>query len=314
METLLNAGSTMIVLFIIVALGYIARKTGMIGDGFDSSLSKVIMNITCPATVLDSVLSNQNLPDNGVIGQVLFVSFITFVPVIVVSLIMARLYRVPEGQRGGHAFTITFGNVAFIGFAVVGAILGRQAVLYASIYNIISTLLLYSVGAWMISRSGSIKLSQHERRRYVAKNLFSVAMGACVLALVLSLLHVNDSGIIGKACSLLGAMTAPAAMLVVGSTLAKYELATMVTNPWAYVTTFGRLILAPALVYAVGVLFVTDPCLLATITLIAAMPAAMMGTVMCIMYGGDILSVSQCMFLTTLFSIVTIPIVTALVI
>jgi predicted permease len=314
MDTLLNAGSTMIILFIVIALGYLARKLEMIGDAFDSSLSKIIMNITCPATVLDSVLSNSNLPDNGVIGQVLFVSFVTFVPVIVLSLILARLYRVPEEQRGGHAFTITFGNVAFVGFAVVGAILGTQAVLYASIYNIISSLLLYSVGAWMIARSGSIKLSRREQVKYVLKNLFSVAMGSCVLALILALLHVNDFGIIGKTCSFLGAMTAPAAMLVVGSTLAKYKLGTMIRSPWAYVTTFARLIVAPALTYLTASFFISDPYLLATLTLIAAMPAAMMGTVMCLMYGGDILSVSQCMFLTTLFSILTIPIVTACVI
>ena len=309
MDTLMNAGATMGILFVTVAAGYIARKLKWVGEPFDGSLSKIIMYITCPATVLNSVLSNQNLPDESVIWNILFVSALTFIPIIVLALIVPRLYRIPENQRGGHEFTITMGNTAFVGFAVVGAIMGSQAVLYSSIYNIISSLVLYSVGAWMISRSGSIKLSQKEQLLYVVKNLFSPAMISCIVALCLALWRVNDSGFIGQTCSFLGAMTAPAAMLVIGSTLAKYEVKVMLLSGWAYLTAFIRLIVTPAIVYSFGSFFIADSYLLGTLTLITAMPAAMMGTVMCIMYGGDLLAVSQCMFLTTLFSLVTIPIV-----
>lgn len=125
----------------------------------------------------------------------------------------------------------------------------------------------------------------------------------------MALWHVNDYGFVGQSCSFLGAMTAPAAMLVIGSTLAKYELKAMLSSGWAYVTAFIRLAVTPAIVYFCGGFLVADHYLLATLTMITAMPAAMMGTVMCIMYGGDLLSVSQCMFLTTLFSLITIPIV-----
>ncbi len=314
MGTLISAGTTMGILFVTVAAGYLARKLSWIGEEFDGSLSKIIMYITCPATVLNSVLSNQNLPDESVIWNVLFVSVVTFIPIIIFALIVPRFYRIPKSQRGGHEFTITMGNTAFVGFAVVGAIMGSQAVLYSSIYNIISSLVLYSVGAWMISRSGSIKLSREEQLRYVAKNLLSPAMISCVVALLLALWHVNDFGFIGQTCSFLGAMTAPAAMLVIGSTLAKYELKAMLSSGWAYLTAFFRLIVAPAIVYILGGFLVADSYLLASLTLITAMPAAMMGTVMCIMYGGDLLSVSQCMFITTLFSLITIPIVAVCVI
>lgn len=165
MDTLMSAGTTMGILFVTVAAGYIARKLNWVGEQFDESLSKIIMYITCPATVLNSVLSNQNLPDEYVIWNVLFVSIITFIPIIVLALIVPHFYRIPESQRGGHEFTITMGNTAFVGFALVGAIMGSQAVLYSSIYNIISSLVLYSIGAWMISRSGSKRLSREEQIR-----------------------------------------------------------------------------------------------------------------------------------------------------
>lgn len=313
MSTFLNAGSMMIVLFITVAIGYLAQKIHLVNDTFDDTLSKVVMKITCPAVVLDSVLSNSNLPENTVIWQILGVSFLLFIPVVAIALIVPRFYRIPAKQKGGHEFTIAFSNVGLVGFAVCDAILGSDSILYLAIYNIICNLVLFSVGAWMVSRSGTVKLSRKEQLNYVRKNLVSPIMAACVLALIFALFHITDSGPIGQTCELLGAMTPAAAMLVIGSTLAKYEIKSMVTSGWAYITTFVRLLVIPAVVYFVSSFFIADSYVVASLVLINAMPAAMMGTTMSITYGGDLKSLSQGMFLTTIFSVITIPIVTTFI-
>jgi len=199
-ETFLNAGSMMVVLFITVALGYIARKTDLVDDAFDSTLSKVVVYITCPALILDSVLGNENLPPNEIIWQVFGVSLLLYLAVAAIALGITRLYPIPEGQRSSHAFTITFSNVAFVGFAVCAAILGSDSLLYLSIYNLLGTILIWTLGAWMISRSGTVKLSRREQLAYVKRNLATPTTAASIAALVLALLHVTDSGIIGYTC------------------------------------------------------------------------------------------------------------------
>jgi predicted permease len=313
LDTLLHAGSTMAMLFIIVALGYVARKTHLMDDHVDRGVSKIVMNIACPALILDSVLSNTQLPSDEVILQVLLVSAVTYIPIFVMAFIVPPIIRAPKNTRGAHSFTIAFGNTGFVGFAVCSAILGSNSVLYASMYNIVFNLFIFSIGAFFMSRSGSKRLSRAEQLTYLKKNLISPAMITCIVALVLALLHVTDSGIIGNTCSFLGAMTPPASMLVIGSTLAKYNLGSMFGNPWAYVSSFCRLIAAPLIMYAVGGLMISDPYVLATLTLVSAMPAAALGTVMCLTYGGDLTTTSQCMFLTTILSIITIPLITMLV-
>lgn len=314
-DTFLNAGSAMIVLFIIIALGFFARKIHITSDGFDSALSKLIMTITCPAMILDSVLSNTQLPDDAAILQVLGVSVVTYIPIFVMAFVVPYLYRgAPEGSRGAHSFTIAFGNTGFVGFAVCGAILGSNSVLYASIYNIPFNLFIFSIGAFFMSRSGTKKLTRKEQLTYLRKNIISPTMIACVVALVLALGHVTDQGIVGRTCSLLGDMTPPASMLVIGSTLAKYQIGTMLKNKWAYVTAFCRLLAAPLIVYTLGGLMLQDAYLLATLTLVAGMPAAALGTVMRLTYGGDLTTTSQGMFLTTILSIITIPIITMMVV
>ncbi len=313
MEAFLHAGSTMVVLFIVIALGFVARRLKIVNDAFDTVLSKVIMTITCPAMVLHAVLSNTNLPNNDVILQVMFVSLVTFIPIFAVGLVLSRAYRVQENMRGVHAFAFSFGNTGFIGFAVCGAILGNDAVLYAAIYNIAFNLFVFSVGAWMMSSTGTADLSRHDRLIYMRKNLLSPMMITCVVVFALALLHVTDFGIIGTTCELLGNMTAPASMLVIGSTLARYQVKSMMNNGWVYATALGRLVVAPAIVYFVGGLILSDTHLLATLTLMSAMPVAALGTVMCLTYGGDLKTMSQCTFLTTIFSIVTIPLVTVFI-
>ena len=304
----------MAVLFIIIALGYLARKLKIVDDAFDKVLSRVIMSITCPAMALDAVLSNSSLPDNGVLLQVIFASAVTFIIIFAVALLASRLYRVEKNMRGVHAFVISFGNTGFIGFAVCDAILGTNSVLYAAVYNILFNLFVFSIGAWMMSSTGDRQLTSRERVGYMRKNLLSPMMIACVVALVLALLHITDSGVVGKTCDLLGGMTAPASMLVMGSTLARYRVKEMLNSGWVYVTALGRLVVAPAIVYLVGGLILSDAYLLATLTLVSAMPAAALGTVMCLTYGGDLETMSKCTFLTTVLSFLTIPLVTLLII
>ncbi|MDD6651446.1 MAG: AEC family transporter [Eggerthellales bacterium] len=308
METFLNAESMMLVMLITVTLGYLARKIGMVDDHFDSVLSDVIMKITCPCIVLDSVLGNSNLPGGDVVIKILGVSVLVFAAVIAISVLVPMLYRIPKNKRGGHAFTIAFSNVGFIGFAISDVLLGGESIFYIAIYNLICNLMIYSFGMWAVASTGDVGLDWNDQLRKIGKMMVSPIMLACMAALVLALLHVTDSGPIGRACELIGGMTPAAAMLVIGSTMAKYRVRDMLSNGWAYITTFVRLIVVPAVVFGICMLFLT-PYQSASIALVAAMPAAMMGTIIAVNYGGDTLTLSQCMFLTTLFSIITIPLV-----
>ena len=311
METFLSAESTMIILFIIVACGFLARKLGWTDDRFDSGLTKLIMSISCPALILDSVLGNTDLPDATFILNILVISIATYIPILLVAWIAPKLYRAPRESQGAHQFTIAFGNTGFIGFAVVGAIIGSNAVLYASMYNIIFNLVIFSFGAMFVASSGTVKVSMREHFYKLLTQLRSPAMIACFVALVLALFGITDNnGIIGRTCDMLGAMTPPASMLVIGSTLAKYHFKDMLGNWRIYPTALIRLLGVPAIFWFVGGLLTNDMFLLGVLALESAMPAAALGTMFCIMYGGDLKTMSQGMFVTTILSVITIPLVT----
>lgn len=310
-STFLNAESTMVILFVIVAFGYLARKLGWMDDHFDSSMSKLIMNITCPAMILSSVLSNESLPGSSLIGSTLLVSAASWVPIVFIAWLAPKLYRTKQPAQGAHQFTIAFGNTGFIGFAVLGAIMGGTAVLYASLHNIIHNIVLFSVGAYFLASSGTIEVSTRMRLKQAFRALRGPTMIASLIALVLALAGITDtSGLVARTCEMLGAMTPPASMLVVGSTLAKYDVRDMLSDWHAYPTSLLRL-LAPALiVFLVGGLITDDSYVVASVALDSAMPAAAVGPIMCLTYGGDLKTISRCLFVTTIFSVFTIPLVT----
>ena len=315
-----HAGLQMLILFTIVLLGAIARKIHLMNDDFDTLLSKLVMTVTLPGMILDSVLSNTNLPDSHTIMMMLVYSTVLYVLVCLFAWIFVRLvYRgVPRPAQGAHAYLISFGNTGFIGFAVLGAIMGNDAVLYGAVYNIPYNVFLFSVGMLFIASTGSdgaaAKKPVKEQVKAIAKQLVSPCLVSCFVAMFLALFGVTDSGYVGQTCNLLGQMTVPAAMLVIGSTLAKQPLKQMVNDGWSYLTSFMRLAGVPLLIFFVGGIFIHDPYILAVIVIESAMPAASSGIMMCLAYGGDTMTMSRGTFITTIFSLVTLPLLALLVV
>ena len=310
----------MLILFTIVLLGAIARKIHLMNDDFDALLSKLVMTVTLPGMILDSVLSNTNLPDSHTIMMMLVYSTVLYVLVCLFAWIFVRLvYRgVPRPAQGAHAYLISFGNTGFIGFAVLGAIMGNDAVLYGAVYNIPYNVFLFSVGMLFIASTGSdgaaAKKPVKEQVKAIAKQLVSPCLISCFVAMFLAPFGVTDSGYVGQTCNLLGQMTVPAAMLVIGSTLAKQPLKQMVNDGWSYLTSFMRLAGVPLLIFFVGGIFIHDPYILAVIVIESAMPAASSGIMMCLAYGGDTMTMSRGTFITTIFSLVTLPLLALLVV
>lgn len=311
----------MLILFTIVAVGALARKKGLMNDQFDAILSKLVMTVAVPGMILDSVLGNTNLPSSETIVQVLIYSFVMYVGICLFAWIMVRfVYRgVPRVARGAHAFLIAFGNTGFIGFAVIAGIMGDDAVLYAAIYNIPYNLAMFSVGILFIMYSGdgggaSSKRSVKDVVKIIARQMVNPCMIACFIAIFLAIGGITDSGYVGTTCEYLGQLTVPAAMLVTGSTLIKQPFKEMVTDGWSYLTTACRLLAVPLLIFFIGGFFIHDTYILAILALETAMPAASSGIMLCLAYGGDTRVMARGTFLTTILSIVTIPIIALLVI
>ena len=282
MEVFQHTFTQMLMLFAIMLCGFIARKKRMTDDLFDGNLSKLVMSITLPATILNSVLSDSQLPPDEVILTMFGYAALYFLFAAVFSYAVAHLvYRkLNRPARGAHAFMMMFGNVGFLGFAVLAAIFDDNAVLYAAVFNIVFNVVLFSLGVFFVAGDDEQtreKRSVKMQLKALGHTLTKPVMLASYAAMALALLHITDNG-------------------------------------WSYLTTLIRLIVVPVGVYFVFGLFVSDPYLLAILVLLAAMPAASNGTMLCLAYDGDTRTMSRGTFLTTVFSLITLPVIALIVV
>lgn len=298
----------MVTLAIPILIGYVAHKLGFLGGDFDSALSKLVINITLPCMILVSVCGRE-LPPATELLQLLALSTAGYVMAVIVALIAPRLMRAPES--GAYSFVIAFGNVGFIGFPVLSAVLGPDAVLYAAIANIPWYILSSSIGVLMIS--GLPEGGLAKALRASAKRLVSPMLVASLIVLAFALVGINDFGVVGDGLSNVGAFTTPAALLICGSSLANYSAREMLSNWRAYVATALRLVGVPLLLFATLRGFAATPLILSVIVLGQAMPVATNGILYCLMYGMDAKPVMQGMFLSVFASILTIPLMALIV-
>ena len=313
----------MAALFLPVVVGYVAARTGFMDDGFDNQLSKVVLNVTLPCMLVGSASSTEGLPDAVTSLQLLGLSTLGYVVAVALAYAVAWLLRAPARESGIDSFIIAFGNVGFIGYPVLSAILGSKAVVYAAIANIPNLIFMFSFGIVMVhaaARACGGEGEATERPRSIGatlrssmKSIVSPTFFASLILLGLVLLRVDNLGVLGEGLKTAGSLTTPAALLVTGASLANYNPLSMLTNWRAYAVAAARLLVVPvALLVVLGPLM-ADNYVRSIIVIGSAMPAATNAILFSLIYGVEPKPALQGTFLTVIASVITIPLVAMLV-
>ncbi len=295
----------MLILLVIVIVGYVAGKLKYMGEDLDRRLSNIIIDITCPALILSSTMGGT-LPDRRLILPLLGISFLTYLLLTVVAWFLPRFLTHRIEDRGPVGFALMFGNVGFIGYPIVDAIFGHQAVFYAAILNVVNTLSVFTIGVMLVN-------GEKQRLAFQPKVLVSSPMIAAYLAILIVALGVdNIPDIISQPITMIGNITVPGALLIIGSSMSRLSWHTMLGSRVVYSTTVFRLLILPLILYAIFRILGFDTLVVNINTLIIAMPVATYGTILCLRYGKDTTLITEITFISTLLSVVTIPIVAQL--
>lgn len=247
-----------VTLFAIVAVGYGAKKLHFMNNEFDRMLSKLVINIALPGMILGSVLTATQLPSAQEVWECLGLSFASMLIMFVVAYGFTLLLRIPDGHRGVYRFMLCFGNVGFIGYPVLTAVFGPDALVYAAVFNLPFNLFVFTVGAWFLTQDTDGVKVQTTWRTFVTPVMIS-----CLVAIVLTLLGIHHAPILGDALNTLGSITTPAALLIIGSSLANMPARELLGSPRLWICSLFRLMVMPVLIWAVFSPFVPSGLMLA---------------------------------------------------
>ena len=291
----------LITLFLIMAVGYIANKTGLLTDELSRGFSKLVLCVTMPALLLSSVINVKSDKSTLDILALLGITLIVYAILIAVGFLMPVILRAKPQQVGVYRFMTIFTNAGFMGFPVITAIYGEEALFYAMLFQLPFNILVNSLGAWLVAGKNA--------RFTLRQLLLKPGSLAAVAAVIIYLLQIPFPTVIEGTVDLVGQITTPASMLIIGATLGAMPIKQMFNKFRLYPFALLTNVLLPLALFFLLRLFVTDQTMLQVAVVIVAMPVATTSTMLCHRYGGDADTASAGVFLTTALSVATIPLV-----
>ena len=296
--------SQMTELFIIMFLGYAIFKFKIVDDNFVKKFSKLILDVTLAAMILSSVLNLDERPMLRDVLTAFAVSGVLFFIVLpVIGILLARLFRVKKEHNGLYIFMHTYSNIGFMGFPVIEAILGPVALFYAAIFNLMFNVSVFSLGVGLVSK----------KTKFSAKVLLTPGIIVAALSVILYFLNIRLPELIHSTVSSVGSITSPAAMLIVGFTLAKMDLSSVFSDWRIYPWSIIKQLLIPLILFVPFSMIINDETLLAVAFILSAMPVGNNAVLFATRYDCDSELATRAVFITLIISLITLPLCTALV-
>ena len=299
----------MIIIFIMILTGVYLFKKNHLSNESSKQLSWIIVNITNPITLLCAALSEEEKVSAGEIG-IAFLCFVMYVILILVAYLIPALLHVDRSVKYAYKMLAIFGNVGFIGIPFSSAVLGTSSLIFVSICGLTFNMLVYTYGVAVIKSEAAI---QHPEEGYPPGfSLRSIINSGTVVSVVTITVYLADikvPDIMSSTFSYIGNCTTFLSMLVLGVSVAQMVPREVFTRWRLYVFVLIRQILIPIMLIFILKPFIGNELILRTVIVMASMPAANLPLMLAKQYGVKDDLISAGIILTTVSTIITIPIV-----
>jgi len=291
---------------LLMMVGALASKRKILNDESKDFLARIIIDITLPFLIF-STFSHLDF-DIKLFKSGLFVFTLAFVNLgflYVTGAISSRLQHLGKPQEMVHTLHTMFGNIVFLGFPLFDALFpGGIGVFYASVYQLASNSLTFTYGVYRLS-SGTQKSGW--------KSLLNANTGAIVLGSLILVSRIELPKFVVDAFTGLGKCTSPLSMVYIGALLAGMNIKKAFKIVSVFVISFNKLILVPIILGFIYIFLIRVLHLdiareaLFVLVMQAGMPCQTIIVVMTRRYGGDYHLAASNLFVSTLFSIITLP-------
>lgn len=285
-------------IFIILGLGVLLRRIGLLTDGFIDAGSRLVFTIALPALLFLSI-SKAPLGDATNLQMIVYGLLATVLIYLLAETVAARVVH-PARDRGVVVQGAFRSNFGIIGLAYCVNAYGEAGLAAASLYLGLITILVNVLAVITLSRS--LQRSQGVRRmlRSVATNplIFGI-----VLALPVAAYSLQLPGVLLQATKYFADMTLPLALLCTGASLDFHSLRQELAN--TALATVGKLVAMPLLFTGGAIVYGFRGIELGVITMMASAPSAAAGYVMVRAMGGNAALSANIIALTTLGSLLT---------
>ena len=284
-------------LFTIMILGYIFRKAGMISDEGKSLLTHLVLYVTLPASIIKSFQIEFN-------HQILVSCMVVIVVAAGIQvgawLLGMILYPgFPDERKKVLQYATICSNAGILGNPIAEGIFGSMGLLYASIYTIPQRTFMWSIGLTYFTQAPDMKTL-----------IKKVSTHPCIVSVVIGMLimvfQIPVQGFLSLTIKNIAGGNTFLAMSLVGTILAEVPFRSLPEKDTVYYS-FIRLFFIPFLVYLACHFAQVDSLVTGVSVVLSGMPSASVTAVLAAKYGKDEVFATKCVVLSTLLSMVTVP-------
>ena len=298
----------MIVLFLVMLVGFLAYKKNYINDNASKKLSSIVVNIANPALILSSVLSMDNTITGKDLITTVILAIAVFAGLLIISIFIPIIFRVEKQSAGAYQVMTVFSNIGFMGFPIISSVYGSSALLYATLFLIPYNILIYTYGIH------TMKAGKKEgKEKLKIGQILNIGVIACILAILLFIFHVKLPEFLGSVITMLSNLTAPLSMMVIGASMAVIDWKKLLSDYRLVLFSLFKLFVLPIIGTLIVKQVISNEVICGVTMVMLATPVGSMTAMLAQEYNGDYELASKGVMLSTLLSVVTLPIVSAIV-
>ena len=292
-------------LFIIMFMGYAVVKAGLMKSSESKSVSVIMVYLVIPCVILNA-FQVEYTPD---VQKGLLLACVAAVAVHILFLLLTAILKKPLHLDVIECATIIYSNAGILVIPLVQELLGQEYVIYSSAYIAVQLVLIWTHCKNMLCEEDKLEWK---------KVLLNVNIISIIAGVVLFIFRIQLPSGAQDVLNMMNNMIGPLGMLLAGMVIAEVPLKTVFTRKRSYLSAALRLLIYPVFVLVLMKVIQTftsiqdSKQILLTVYLAAITPACATVTSMAQLYDKDAAYSSSLYVLTTLLSIVTMPVMVGL--
>lgn len=311
MKLFLQMLNLQLAMFVLIVIGIIAKKRKIVSLQAQKSLSDLLIYFILPCNIIESF---QGKLTPGLITNSFIAFFISFF-IQILSIFLGKIVfaRFSRDMKPVMNYGLICSNSSFIGLPVINNIYNSIGVLYASIFQIPIRITMWTSGLAQFASKG-LDENGKEKSVFTKQAIKSLILHPCIIAVFLGIIimvfQMPLPSFINRSITFMSQCTIPVSMIVIGCILSDCKASELLDKAGFYFT-FIRLLAFPLLIFVFLKLLKINALIIGISTLLTGMPAGTTTAILADKYGCDAILASKVIFLSTMCSIVTIPMLCA---
>lgn len=290
---------TMLELFSFIILGWGVTKIGICDAHGNKVISSLVSNVLSPALILSAVQADgSSSTDKSVVWEALLYGVLLYA----IFLVLGWVFTVwmAKEDRAVYKMLLIFSNTAFVGYPILRALFGEFSVFVFSIMHMPFNVLIFSYGVYLLQKD-------HGAGKFPLRKMVTPGLLSSIIAIILYFSNMKLPMPVVDYLSTLGDSSIPLSMIAVGASVALQPLGDMFKNKNLAIMTAVKLVAFPCLLAAISSFFPCSEFTRQLFILSGTLPAGTMTVILATQYNSNTKVASAGVVLSTLCSIITIP-------